>query len=151
MERFMSFVLVIAIICAFANMFGAFDYFAPSVKNTLMNNLSENVEQNRFGVQAGTTGYAFMAGDAEWGFEGFPNLEVKSYENAGLAVQEMKNGNISYVVIDADVARSLVADNEGIKMIDIALTTEAYGIAVDKNRRLVFGTQRRSDFKTATA
>lgn len=89
---------------------------------------------NKVGVQSGTTGYSFMAGDEDWGFEGFDNLEVKSYDNAGQAVADMKNGNISYVVIDADVARSLVAANEGVKMIDIALTTEAYGIAVDKNQ-----------------
>lgn len=93
-----------------------------------------NENANKVGVQAGTTGFSFMQGDEEWGFEGFSNLEVMSYENAGLAIADMKNGNISYVVIDADVARSLVADNEGVKMIDIALTTEAYGIAVDKNQ-----------------
>ncbi len=89
---------------------------------------------NKFGVQAGTTGFCFLSGDEEWGFTGFSNLDVRSYDNAGQAVADMKNGNISYVVIDAEVARNLVAANEGIKMIDIALTTEAYGIAVDKNQ-----------------
>lgn len=89
---------------------------------------------NKFGVQAGTTGYCFLAGDEDWGFTGFSNLDVRSYDNAGQAVADMKNGNIGYVVIDADVARNLVAANEGIKMIDVALTTEAYGIAVDKNQ-----------------
>lgn len=89
---------------------------------------------NKFGVQSGTTGYCFLAGDEDWGFTGFSNLDVRSYDNAGQAVADMKNGNIGYVVIDADVARNLVAANEGIKMIDIALTTESYGIAVDKNQ-----------------
>ncbi len=89
---------------------------------------------NKFGVQAGTTGFCFLSGDEEWGFTGFSNLDVRSYDNAGQAVADMKNGNIGYVVIDAEVARNLVAANEGIKMIDIALTTEAYGIAVDKNQ-----------------
>ena len=88
----------------------------------------------KVGVQSGTTGYSFMAGDADWGFDGFSNVEVASYDNAGLALKDVEAGNVKYVVIDADVAKSLVASNEGFKVIDIALTTESYGIAVDKNQ-----------------
>lgn len=91
-------------------------------------------EQYKFGVQSGTTGWSFMTGDADWGFDGFSNVEVKPYDNAGLAVADMKSGAIDYVVIDAEVGKSLAAENAGVKVIDIALTTESYGIAVDKNQ-----------------
>lgn len=91
-------------------------------------------EQYKFGVQSGTTGWSFMSGDADWGFDGFSNVKVMSYDNAGLAVADMKSGAIDYVVIDAEVGKSLAAENEGVKVIDIALTTESYGIAVDKNQ-----------------
>ncbi len=91
-------------------------------------------EQYKFGVQSGTTGWSFMSGDADWGFDGFSNVKVMSYDNAGLAVADMKSGSIDYVVIDAEVGKSLAAENEGVKVIDIALTTESYGIAVDKNQ-----------------
>ena len=88
----------------------------------------------QFGVQSGTTGWSFMSGDTDWGFKGYSNVDVKSYDNAGLAVTDMKAGTIDYVVIDAEVGKSLAAENDGVKVIDIALTTEAYGIAVDKNQ-----------------
>lgn len=88
----------------------------------------------QFGVQSGTTGWSFMSGDADWGFEGYKNVDVKPYDNAGLAVSDMKSGSIDYVVIDAEVGKSLAAENAGVKVIDIALTTESYGIAVDKNQ-----------------
>lgn len=91
-------------------------------------------EKVKFGVQSGTTGWSFMSGDADWGFEGFKNVDVLSYDNAGLAVQDMKSGAIDYVVIDAEVGKSLAAEHPEIKVIDIALTTESYGIAVDKNQ-----------------
>lgn len=93
-----------------------------------------SADKYKFGVQSGTTGWSFMSGDADWGFDGFSNVEVKSYDNAGLAVTDMKSGAIDYVVIDAEVGKSLAAENEGVKVIDIALTTESYGIAVDKNQ-----------------
>lgn len=123
MKKITSFVLAVVMVALCAFTFSA----------------CSNESVNKVGVQSGTTGYSFMAGDEEWGFTGFSNLEVKSYENAGQAIADMKNGNLSYVVIDADVAKSLVAANEGVKMIDIALTTEAYGIAVDKKQSDLLG------------
>ncbi len=91
-------------------------------------------DKYKFGVQSGTTGFCFMNGDEEWGFDGFKNVETMAFDNAALAVSSLKSGNIDYVVIDADVGKSLVAENEGIKCIDVALTTESYGIAVDKKQ-----------------
>lgn len=84
------------------------------------------------GVQSGTTGESFLKGDADWGFEGFANVDTKSYDNAGLAVEDMKNGNIKYVVIDAAVGKELAAKNKDIKVIDYALTKEDFGFGVDK-------------------
>lgn len=91
-------------------------------------------EKVKVGVQSGTTGFSFMNGDAEWGFEGFENCKVSAYDTGALAVQDMKAGNIDYVVIDADPAKEFVASDSSIKMIDIPLTTESYGVAVDKNQ-----------------
>ena len=84
------------------------------------------------GVQQGTTGWSYMSGDADWGFAGFSNITVNSFDNGGLAVQDMINGNIDFVVIDDAPAKQLVAANNGVKLIDVALTTESYGIAIDK-------------------
>lgn len=84
------------------------------------------------GVQSGTTGESFLKGDADWGFEGFANVDTKAYDNAGLAVEDMKNGNVKYVVIDAAVGKELAAKNKEIKVVDYALTKEDFGFAVDK-------------------
>lgn len=58
------------------------------------------------GVQAGTTGQLFVEGDADWGFDGF-KVTCKTYKNGSLAVQDMLNGNIDYVMIDAAPATSI--------------------------------------------
>ena len=54
----------------------------------------------KIGVQNGTTGNFYVKGDAEWGFDGFA-VECVGYKNGALAVQDLVNGNINYVVIDA--------------------------------------------------
>ena len=54
----------------------------------------------KIGVQNGTTGNFYVKGDADWGFEGF-GVECVGYKNGALAVQDLVNGNINYVIIDA--------------------------------------------------
>ena len=54
----------------------------------------------KVGVQDGTTGQLYSAGDADWGFDGY-DVTTVGYKNGSLAVQDMINGNIDYVIIDA--------------------------------------------------
>ena len=54
----------------------------------------------KVGVQNGTTGQFYTKGDAEWGFDGFPVTSI-GYKNGSLAVQDLINGNLSYVIIDS--------------------------------------------------
>ncbi len=54
----------------------------------------------KIGVQNGTTGQLYCQGDEEWEFPGFA-MTVQGYKNGSLAVQDMLNGNIDFVVIDA--------------------------------------------------
>ncbi len=89
----------------------------------------------KIGVQGGTTGEFFLKGDAEWGFDGYDNITVKSYTTGSQAVKDLLAGKVDYVVIDAAVAKSLVASNKGTKIIDYALTREDFGIGVDKNQQ----------------
>ncbi len=53
----------------------------------------------KIGVQNGTTGQYYIEGDEIWGFAGF-EAECVGYDNGSLAMQDMINGNISYVVLD---------------------------------------------------
>ena len=84
------------------------------------------------GVQAGTTGQYFVDGDADWGFDGIEGYASKGYQNGGLAVTDMKNGAVDYVIIDKAPAIQLEKSIAGIKVIDIELTEETYAFGVDK-------------------
>ena len=55
----------------------------------------------KIGVQNGTTGQFYCEGDADWGFEGYKNATTTGYKNGSLAVQDLLNGNLDYVVIDS--------------------------------------------------
>ena len=91
-----------------------------------------NKDGVKIGVQAGTTGEFYVKGDADWGFDGLTNAECKAYTNAALAVQDLKNGNINYVVVDEAPAKNISKEVGGVKVIDVALTVEEYAFGVDK-------------------
>ncbi len=54
----------------------------------------------KIGVQNGTTGQFYVEGDAEWGFTGYAATCV-GYKNGSLAVQDLINGGVNYVIIDS--------------------------------------------------
>ncbi len=61
-------------------------------------------ENTKIGVQDGTTGQFYVEGDADWGFDGFA-VTCKAYKNGSLAVQDLLNGGLDYVIIDAAPAQ----------------------------------------------
>lgn len=88
------------------------------------------------GVQSGTTGEYYVKGDADWGFDGYANNECKGYANGGLAVQDMLNGKVDFVVIDEAPAKAIAASaafNGKVKVINVPLTVEEYAFGVNKN------------------
>ncbi|MBQ7339467.1 MAG: transporter substrate-binding domain-containing protein [Clostridia bacterium] len=80
----------------------------------------------KIGVQEGTTSLMYA--------ECLKGTEVSSFTTFPLAAEAMKNGNVDYVMCDKATATSICNTIDGIKYIDIALSTEFYGIAVDKNQ-----------------
>lgn len=68
--------------------------------------LNELTEKDSIGVQSGTTGQFYVEGDEEWGFPGLP-AKCVPYRNGSLAVQDMLNGNVKYVIIDAAPAAAI--------------------------------------------
>ncbi len=70
-------------------------------------------EGTKIGFQTGTTGAYYIDGDADWGFEGYANLEGVGYTSGAFAVQDIINGNVSYVIIDEAPAKNLVAGVNG--------------------------------------
>lgn len=57
-------------------------------------------ESTKIGVQNGTTGQFYVEGDEDWGFTGFAASCV-GYKNGSLAVQDLINGGVDYVIIDS--------------------------------------------------
>lgn len=67
----------------------------------ILNSFDSNT---KIGVQNGTTGKFYCEGDESWGFAGFKVTTV-GYKNGSLAVQDMLNGNVNYVIIDSAPAK----------------------------------------------
>ena len=61
----------------------------------------------KIGVQRGTTGQLYTEGDEDWGFAGFPVTSVP-YANGSLAIQDLLNGGVDYVIIDSAPAAKIV-------------------------------------------
>ena len=54
----------------------------------------------KIGVQNGTTGQYYVEGDESWGFAGF-DVKCVGYKNGSLAVQDLINGGLDFVIIDS--------------------------------------------------
>ena len=64
------------------------------------------LDGKKIGVQQGTTGQYYVEGSEEWDFPGLP-AKCVTYKSGSLAVQDMLNGNINYVIIDAAPASAI--------------------------------------------
>ena len=71
-------------------------------------NVLKSLTGKKVGYQIGTTGNWYVAGDADWGFDGFANIEAKGYSTAQLAIQDLINGQIYAVVVDEAPGAAMV-------------------------------------------
>lgn len=86
----------------------------------------DDLKGKYIGVQLGTTGDIY-ASDYE-----ADGSTIERYNKGFEAVQAMMQGKIDAVVIDGEPAKVFVSENEGIKILDEALTVEEYAIAIKK-------------------
>ena len=84
-----------------------------------------DLEGKKIGVQINTTGDTQVT-------EEFGDDAVDRFQNGALAVESLKNGKVDCVVIDGEVAKALVAANEGLEIIADAYSIEEYAIALKK-------------------
>ena len=61
----------------------------------------------KIGVQRGTTGQLYVEGDEDWGFAGYKVTSVP-FANGSLAIQDLLNGGVNYVIIDSAPAAKIV-------------------------------------------
>ena len=83
------------------------------------------------GCQKATTGYIYCSDTVENG--GYGEDHVTAYETGAVAVQALVNGQVDAVVIDNEPAKSYVAANPGLKILDTEFAVEDYAIAVQKD------------------
>ncbi len=84
----------------------------------------------KIGVQQTTTGDIYASDDPEkWGF-GADN--VTPFKTGADAVAALKEGRVTAVIIDNEPAKSFVAANDGLKILEGAYADEDYAIAVGK-------------------
>jgi polar amino acid transport system substrate-binding protein len=85
----------------------------------------------KVGAQIGTTGAIEVAK--------FKNITLKSYDEAGLAVEDLYVGRIDAVVLDSPTAVSYVLQNEKykakLKIVGKTFTSEHYGVALKKGNQ----------------
>ncbi|MEH2370949.1 ABC transporter permease subunit [Nostoc sp.] len=87
----------------------------------------DSLKNKKIAVQIGTTGAAKA--------KSIPGVQIRSFDSAPIALQELLNSNVDAVINDAPV--TLYAINtgnlQGIKVVQKLLTEEFYGIATAKN------------------
>ncbi len=84
----------------------------------------------KFGVQQDTTGDIYASDTAENG--GYGEENVIRYKTGADAVQALKAGKVDAVIIDNEPAKSFVAANDGLKILDAEWAVEDYAIAIAK-------------------
>lgn len=71
----------------------------------ILNGLDSSV---KIGGQNGTTGQSYVQGSEDLGFPGV-KAQFQGYSNGSLAVQDLLNGNVDYVIIDAAPAEAITS------------------------------------------
>ena len=120
--------------------FGAAQYLIVTATDTTFDacTTKEQVEakiatlSGKATAQVGTTGYFYIIGNADFGFNGFANITGVSLDAAVNAAAEVENDRALFAVVDDEVAKNLVANNANLKVVDVALSSEEYGIGVNK-------------------
>lgn len=62
------------------------------------------------GAATGQTGYYYLAGSTGFGFTGFSKVTVKNYDSIGLAMNNLSNGKVKFVVGDRDTITDCVEE-----------------------------------------
>ena len=97
----------------------------------------------KVGVQLGTTGDTYSTDD-------FGAENVVQYANDNEAVLALAGGSVDCVIIDNEPAKALVAENEGLKILETSYADEDYAICVKKgNTELLEALNKAIDELTA--
>ncbi len=107
------------------------DFYTGMTKDEEGEEVPAGVKEGiKIGVQQDTTGDIYSSDDpANWGF-GEDN--VVRYKTGADAVQALKTGKVTAVIIDNEPAKSFVASTTGLKILEGSYAEEDYAIAIAK-------------------
>ena len=88
-------------------------------------------DDTMIGVQTSTTGDIYASDDVE--NDGFGGDHVTKYKTGADAVQALSSGKVNAVIIDNEPAKSFVAANQGLKILEAPYVEEQYAIAFNKS------------------
>lgn len=91
----------------------------------------DDLTGKKIGVQQDTTGDIYASDTVENG--GFGEENVTRYNKGADAVQALKTGKVDCVIIDNEPAKSFVAANDGLKILDAKYAEEDYAICIAKD------------------
>lgn len=83
-------------------------------------------QKTTIGVQQDTTGDIYASED-------FGENAVSRYNKGADAVEALKSGKVDCVIIDNEPAKSFVASNDGLKILDTEYAVEDYAICIGKD------------------
>ena len=99
----------------------------PTAKASEVGSIDELPEGSKVGVQIGTTG--------DFALEDYP-VEIRRYDDIGLAIEDMLNGNLDGAVCDSLIASDFVLKNENYANLLVVagepFTAEEIAIGVQK-------------------
>ena len=87
---------------------GNTDFDNCKTSDDVVNVLKGYANGTKAGAAIAQTGYFYLTGNEAFEFEGFANLDVKSYSSIAMAVQDLANGTLKLVCGDKDTLTSAV-------------------------------------------
>lgn len=111
------------------------DSYFQSKQVMIVKNDNESISEaddlvgKKVGVQLGTTGDIFAS---SYESEDGGTIEVVQFDKGAMAVAEVSIGKIDAVVLDEEPAKKIVANYDGVKIIEAPFIEEVYAIAVKK-------------------
>ena len=90
----------------------------------------DDLAGKKIGVQLGTTGDIYASDD-------YGDDNVERYNKGFEAVQALQQGKIDAVIIDDQPAKTFVAENEGLKILETEYVEEDYALCFKKDSDLV--------------
>ena len=88
----------------------------------------DDLEGKKIGVQLSTTGDIYATDD-------FGDEYVEQYNKGNDAVMALVSGKVDAVIIDNEPAKSFVAANEGLKILETEYAVEDYAAAMNKENQ----------------